>query len=145
MSQIDPDFSSIQIITRQFSDSWLNKVIIESLTHGMYMALFAIALLQILSSTTIHRRQVKILAGISGFMYIMATMHRQKKRGIPATLKRLCALKRLAVGTCGIVSGLKGEPQKPTHTLTQLHKLQSPSVYLILSALSEAKLSLMNP
>ncbi|KAK0445268.1 uncharacterized protein EV420DRAFT_1484324 [Desarmillaria tabescens] len=35
-------------------------------------------------------------------------------------------VKRLAVGTCGIVSGLKGEPQKPTHTLTQLHKLQSP-------------------
>ncbi|KAK0454242.1 uncharacterized protein EV420DRAFT_1645141 [Desarmillaria tabescens] len=36
-------------------------------------------------------------------------------------------LKRLAVGTCGIVSRLKGKPQKPTHTLTQLHKLQSPS------------------
>ncbi|KAK0438538.1 uncharacterized protein EV420DRAFT_1769662 [Desarmillaria tabescens] len=75
MSQINPNFSSIQIIARQFSDSWLNEVIIESLTHGMYTALLAIALLRILLSTTIYRRQVKILAGISGFMYIMATLH----------------------------------------------------------------------
>ncbi|KAK0439491.1 uncharacterized protein EV420DRAFT_1752892 [Desarmillaria tabescens] len=75
MSQIDPDFASIKIIATQYSDSWFNEVIIESLTHGMYTALLAVVTQRILSSTTTRRRQVKVLAGISVFMYIMATMH----------------------------------------------------------------------
>ncbi|KAK0438522.1 uncharacterized protein EV420DRAFT_1769659 [Desarmillaria tabescens] len=78
MSQIDPDFASIKIFATQYSDSWLNAVIIESLTHGMYTALLAIVLWRILSSTTIYRRQVKVLAVISVFMYIMATIHLAK-------------------------------------------------------------------
>ncbi|KAK0439688.1 uncharacterized protein EV420DRAFT_1650808 [Desarmillaria tabescens] len=75
MSQIDSDFASIKKSATQYSDAWFNAVIIESLTHGMYTAVLAIALLRILSSTTIYRWQVKIVAGISGFMYIMATLH----------------------------------------------------------------------
>ncbi|KAK0447308.1 hypothetical protein EV421DRAFT_1733853 [Armillaria borealis] len=57
MSQPNPDFASVQKIATQYSDSWFNEVIIESLTH--------------VSTSTIHRVQVKILAGISVFMYIM--------------------------------------------------------------------------
>ncbi|KAK0439696.1 uncharacterized protein EV420DRAFT_1650813 [Desarmillaria tabescens] len=75
MPQNDPDFSSIKIIATQYSDSFFNEVIIESLTHGMYAALLSIVLWQILSSATIYRRQVKILAGVSVFMYILAIMH----------------------------------------------------------------------
>ncbi|PBK82701.1 hypothetical protein ARMGADRAFT_1090146 [Armillaria gallica] len=75
MSQLDPDFASIKIFATQYSDSWFNEVIIESLTHGMYTALLSVVVWRILSSATIYRRQVKILAGISAFMYTMATMH----------------------------------------------------------------------
>ncbi|SJL13244.1 uncharacterized protein ARMOST_16683 [Armillaria ostoyae] len=75
MSQPNPDFASVQKIATQYSDSWFNEVIIESLTHGIYTALLSIVLWKILSTSTIHRAQVKILAGISVFMYIMATMH----------------------------------------------------------------------
>ncbi|KAK0439479.1 uncharacterized protein EV420DRAFT_1733679 [Desarmillaria tabescens] len=75
MSQTDSDFASIKKSAMQYSDAWFNAVIIESLTHGMYTALFAVVLWRILSSTTINTRQVRILAGISVFMYIMAIMH----------------------------------------------------------------------
>ncbi|PBK93909.1 hypothetical protein ARMGADRAFT_1079402 [Armillaria gallica] len=72
MSQIDPDFASIQVLAMQASDSWFNGIIIESLTHGMYTALLGVALWRILSSSA---RQPKVLAGISVSMYILATMH----------------------------------------------------------------------
>ncbi|PBK94207.1 hypothetical protein ARMGADRAFT_1078917 [Armillaria gallica] len=75
MSQALPEFSSIQVLATQMSDSWFNGVIIESLAHGMYTALLAVVLWRILSSSTAHRGQTKVLAGISTLMYIMATMH----------------------------------------------------------------------
>ncbi|KAK0460467.1 uncharacterized protein EV420DRAFT_1762739 [Desarmillaria tabescens] len=75
MSQLLPDFAPIEVLAAQVSDSWFNGVIIESLTHGMYTALLAVVLWRILSSSTSHRGQTKVLAGISVFMYIMATMH----------------------------------------------------------------------
>ncbi|PBK68139.1 hypothetical protein ARMSODRAFT_976396 [Armillaria solidipes] len=73
--EVLPDFSSIHVLTTQLSDSWFNEVIIECLTYGMYTALLAIVLWRILSSSTAHGRQTKVLAEISIFMYIMATMH----------------------------------------------------------------------
>ncbi|KAK0199291.1 hypothetical protein DFS33DRAFT_1401254 [Desarmillaria ectypa] len=75
MSQIRSDFASIQVLATQVSDSWFNGVIIESLTHGMYTTLLAVVLWRMLSSCTPHRGQTKLLAGISIFMYIMATIH----------------------------------------------------------------------
>ncbi|PBK67081.1 hypothetical protein ARMSODRAFT_338287 [Armillaria solidipes] len=72
MSQIDPDFASIQVLAMQASDSWFNGIIIESLIHGMYTALLGVALWRILSSSA---RQPKVLAGISVLMYILTTMH----------------------------------------------------------------------
>ncbi|KAK0439493.1 uncharacterized protein EV420DRAFT_1170494 [Desarmillaria tabescens] len=72
MSQIDPD---IQVLTPQYAGSWVDGAIIQSLTHGIYTAFLAVVLWQILSSTNTHRRQVKVLAGISVFMYIIATIH----------------------------------------------------------------------
>ncbi|PBK82514.1 hypothetical protein ARMGADRAFT_732030 [Armillaria gallica] len=75
MSEVLPDFSSIQVLATQVSDSWFNGVIIECLTHGMYTALLAVILWRILSSSTAHATQTKVLAGISMFMYIMATLH----------------------------------------------------------------------
>ncbi|KAK0439679.1 uncharacterized protein EV420DRAFT_1733612 [Desarmillaria tabescens] len=59
----------------QLSDSWFNAVIIESLAHGMYTALLAVVLWRILLFSVPPRRQTKVLAGISVFMYIMATIH----------------------------------------------------------------------
>ncbi|KAK0438900.1 hypothetical protein EV421DRAFT_1968973 [Armillaria borealis] len=85
MSQLDPDFASIKLFATQYSDSWLNAVIIESLTHGMYTALLSVVLTlvdmtklevpPVVSRATIYGRQVKVLAGISVFMYTMVTMH----------------------------------------------------------------------
>ncbi|KAK0438539.1 uncharacterized protein EV420DRAFT_1585598 [Desarmillaria tabescens] len=72
MSQIDPDFASIPV---HYADLWVNDGIIESLTHGMYTALLAVVIWQILSNITTHRWPVKVLVGISVFMYIMATIH----------------------------------------------------------------------
>ncbi|KAK0438544.1 uncharacterized protein EV420DRAFT_1736145 [Desarmillaria tabescens] len=73
MSQIDPGFASIQVLALQTSDSWFNGVIIESLTHGIYTALLGVVLWRILISST--SRQTKVLAGISVFMYVLATVH----------------------------------------------------------------------
>ncbi|KAK0207290.1 hypothetical protein IW262DRAFT_1536642 [Armillaria fumosa] len=75
MSQTSPDFASIQVIATQVSDSWFNGVLIESLIHGMYTTLLSIVLWRMVLSNTVHRGQTKVLAGISMFMYIMATMH----------------------------------------------------------------------
>ncbi|KAK0214308.1 hypothetical protein IW262DRAFT_1466001 [Armillaria fumosa] len=75
MSQMGPDFASIQAVAIQASDAWFNGVIIESLTHGMYTALIAVVLWRIVSSSTPHQRQIQVLAGISVFMYFMATLH----------------------------------------------------------------------
>ncbi|SJL11758.1 uncharacterized protein ARMOST_15166 [Armillaria ostoyae] len=75
MSQLDSNFASIKIFATQYSDSCFNAVIIESLTHGMYTALISVVVWRILSRATIYGRQVKVLAGISAFMYTMATMH----------------------------------------------------------------------
>ncbi|KAK0466641.1 hypothetical protein IW261DRAFT_1613127 [Armillaria novae-zelandiae] len=75
MAQTSPNFASIQVLATQVSDSWFNGVIIESLIHGMYTTLLSIVLWRMVSSNTVHRGQTKVLAGISMFMYIMATMH----------------------------------------------------------------------
>ncbi|PBK82534.1 hypothetical protein ARMGADRAFT_1038560 [Armillaria gallica] len=92
MSQNSPDFASIQVLVTQASDAWFNGVIIESLTHGhtpitnltcpytyydlgMYMALIAVVLWRIVSSSTPYGHQIKVLTRISVFMHIMATMH----------------------------------------------------------------------
>ncbi|KAK0214298.1 hypothetical protein IW262DRAFT_1514299 [Armillaria fumosa] len=75
MSQELPEFSSIQVFATQLSDSWFDGVNIECLTHGIYTTLLAVVLWRILSSNTAHRGQTKVLAGISMFMYIMATIH----------------------------------------------------------------------
>ncbi|KAK0439482.1 uncharacterized protein EV420DRAFT_1583481 [Desarmillaria tabescens] len=69
MSQID------QVAAMQLSDSWFNAVIIESLAHGIYTTLVAVLLWQIVSINILHRRQTKVLVGISVFMYIMVTIH----------------------------------------------------------------------
>ncbi|PBK61093.1 hypothetical protein ARMSODRAFT_981822 [Armillaria solidipes] len=59
-SQID-NVASTQELLVEYADSSFNGVIIHSLTH--------------VSNSTIHAGQTKVLAGVSVFMYIMATMH----------------------------------------------------------------------
>ncbi|SJL10791.1 uncharacterized protein ARMOST_14185 [Armillaria ostoyae] len=73
-SQID-DVASIQVLVVEYADSFFNGVIIHSLTHGVYTALLAVVIWRILSNSTTHGGPTKVLAGVSVFMYTMATIH----------------------------------------------------------------------